>query len=41
MYILPLWQLGAYYAVRDGIETKPLDPLRVLADVGTWRKQAQ
>lgn len=37
MYILPLWQLGSYYAIRDAFETPPIDPLRVLADVGEWR----
>src|SRR5262249_22575383 len=37
MHLIPLWQLGAYYAIRDGIDTPSIDPLRVLADVGEWR----
>src|SRR5262249_1933646 len=37
MYIIPLWQLGSYVAIRDTLETPSLDPLRVLADVGEWR----
>jgi ABC-type transport system substrate-binding protein len=39
MYVIPLWQLGSYYAIRDGIETPSIDPLRVLAEVGQWQKR--
>src|SRR5262249_31928205 len=39
MYIIPLWQLGSYYAIRDNIETQSLDPLRPLANVGEWSKR--
>ena len=39
MYIIPLWQLGAYYAIREGIETESIDPLRTLADVHKWQKR--
>jgi ABC-type oligopeptide transport system substrate-binding subunit len=39
MYVISLWQLGSYYAIRDGIDTPAIDPLRVLANVGEWRKQ--
>jgi ABC-type transport system substrate-binding protein len=38
MWIIPLWQLGSYVALKEDIQTPPLDPLRVLADVGNWRR---
>ncbi|HMF14693.1 MAG TPA: ABC transporter substrate-binding protein, partial [Gemmataceae bacterium] len=41
MYLIPLWQFGSYYAIRDTIETPSVDPLRVLANVGEWLKQAR
>jgi ABC-type transport system substrate-binding protein len=39
MYFIPLWQLGSYVAIKDDIETPPLDPLRVLGEVGKWRRK--
>src|SRR5262249_29246645 len=43
MWIIPLWQLGSYVALKDDIDidATPLDPLRVLADVGNWRRQTK
>jgi ABC-type transport system substrate-binding protein len=41
MYFIPLWQLGSYVAIRDDIETPPLDPLHVLEEVGKWRRKAR
>jgi len=36
--MIPLWQLGSYVALKEDIQTHPLDPLRVLADVSNWRR---
>jgi ABC-type transport system substrate-binding protein len=41
MYMIPLWQIGSYVALREDIETPTLDPLRVLAEVGKWRRKAR
>ena len=40
MFIIPLWQLGSYYAIRDSFGTPAIDPLRVLAEVDQWRPKA-
>jgi ABC-type transport system substrate-binding protein len=37
MLIVPLWQLAGYYAIRDGYETGPVDPLAVLGNVEQWK----
>jgi ABC-type oligopeptide transport system substrate-binding subunit len=36
MLFIPLWQLGAYVAIRSTFETPALDPLHVLNDVERW-----
>jgi peptide/nickel transport system substrate-binding protein len=41
MFIIPLWQLGSYYAIRDGFETPEIDPLRVLAEVDRWQPKTR
>jgi ABC-type transport system substrate-binding protein len=36
MPLIPLWQLDPLWAVGSGLQTGPLDPLRVFADVDRW-----
>jgi ABC-type transport system substrate-binding protein len=36
MPLIPLWQLDPLWAVGSGLQTGPLDPPRVFADVDRW-----
>lgn len=39
MPLIPLWQLSAYVAMRNDVDTGPLDPLLVFADVEQWARR--